>query len=471
MLLEGMPLCVQQAVRLAEETAASDRDPAYDWYGESCPCGVEPGECKTHKRARLAQRPPEGDWRTWAYIAGRGAGKTDAGAHWIHHRVQTGLARRILLIAPTAADMRAVMVEGPSGLLATAPPWCMPVWRENKRQLTWPNGAVAICTTGEEPNRARGHNVDTIWADELAAWQYPDKTWDLALLALRAGSDPQAMVTTTPKAIPIIRRVMSEATTQVTTESTFANRSNLAPAFVEQIVALYEKTRLGRQEIYAEILELIEDVWFETFDEAIHVSEITGDYIQGLPVHLAIDCGTSRVTGAVFFQVQPWGKGQRIVVFGDFLASGHYSRKTALMIQDHLKALPCKGVVDRIRVDPASNARTSIGIAAYHEYAAVFGERLLAKWPSHGVVDGLDFIELLLDNGLLIIHPRCKDLISSFKNYKRETIGGVVAETPEENQHPHGDMMDALRGGIRDVFPEGRGIDRNYSWMSARQVF
>jgi len=135
----------------------ADRSP-WDWYAESCPCpgALPPGECRAHPRARPSQRPPAGDWRVWAYVAGRGAGKTRAGACWVQHRAHKGIMERGCLIAPTTADIRDVMVDGPSGLLAVAPPWCRPRSEPSKRRLTWPNGAAAICLSGEEPERDRG---------------------------------------------------------------------------------------------------------------------------------------------------------------------------------------------------------------------------------------------------------------------------------------------------------------------------
>lgn len=391
--------------------------------------------------------------------------------------------RRGLLIAPTAADIRDTMVEGPSGLLATARPDRMPKWEPSKRRVVWPNGAVAICISGEEPERARGHNVDTIWADELAAWQHAERTWKLAMLCLRKGSNPQALFTTTPKRIPLKERrkdgisdlltwIYRSAGTKITTESTFANRIHLAEGFVDEFLALYEGTRLGKQEIYAELLDLVDAVWFSSFDAKVHVNAHYGEYIEGLPVHLAIDCGTSRFTGAVWFQVNQIDRNRRRVnVFGDMLTSGSFSRANAEAILQYGRTLPCGERLDKVRVDPASNARTSIGVAAFTEYAAVFGTRLLDKWPGHGVVDGLDFVELLLDRGLLAIHPRCNDLVSAFTNYKREERAGVVIDYPEEDQHPHGDMMDALRGGIRDAFPEGRKPELDVTWKHVGQVF
>src|SRR6516225_3140691 len=131
------------------QAEVTDRSP-WDWYGQTCPCGLAPGECREHPRARATQRPPEGDWRVWGYVAGRGAGKTRAGAQWIQHRVGAGIMKLGCLIAPTAADIRDVMVEGPSGLLATAPPWLRPTFEPSKRRISWPNGARAVCLSGEE---------------------------------------------------------------------------------------------------------------------------------------------------------------------------------------------------------------------------------------------------------------------------------------------------------------------------------
>src|SRR5271163_2894200 len=125
----------------------------WDWYAESCPCGLPPGECREHPRARPTQRPPAGDWRVWAYVAGRGAGKMRAGASWIQRRVDDGTMKLGCLIAPTAADIRDVIVEGPSGLIAVAPPWNRPRFESSKRRVEWPNGARAVCLSGEEPER------------------------------------------------------------------------------------------------------------------------------------------------------------------------------------------------------------------------------------------------------------------------------------------------------------------------------
>jgi hypothetical protein len=432
----------------------TNRSP-WDWYAQSCVCGVPHGECRAHPRARASQRPPAGDWRVWAYVAGRGAGKTRAGASWIQHRVETGTMKLGCLIAPTSADIRDVMVEGPSGLLAVAPPWCRPLFEPSKRRVTWPNGARAVCLSGEEPERARGLNVDTLWADELACWQRAESTWDLAMLALRAGTNPQALITTTPRRVAVLRRILAEATTVQTTDTTFANQAHLPPQFVAQIVGLYENTRLGRQEIYAEFLDTTEGVWFANFDPGRHVSA-EAEYHSSWFVRCAIDAGTSRHTAAVFFQVRsdPVTERPRVTVFGEYHALDVVSQKNAQAIKRLADGLPCRGRIDMVRVDPAATARSSLGPAAYSEYERVFGPRILARWPQHLILDGLDTLELLLDGGNLIIHPRCVRLKEAFQNYRRQRRGGQWIDFPADG-HPEEDMIDALRGGVRDALPQG----------------
>jgi phage terminase large subunit-like protein len=434
----------------------ADRSP-WAWYDESCACpgAPGPGDCRVHPRARLSQRPPGGDWRVWAYVAGRGAGKTRAGACWIQRRVESGSMKLGCLIAPTAADIRDVMVEGPSGLINVAPPWSRPRFESSKRRVEWPNGARAVCLSGEEPERARGLNIDTLWADELACWQRAQSTWDLIMLALRAGTNPQALITTTPRRLAVLRRILTEATTVQTTDTTYANKAHLPREFLDQIVSLYENTKLGRQEIYAEFLETTEGVWFTSFDPARHVS-IAAEYHPGYPVRLAIDAGTSRHTAAVFFQVRanPDSDRPRVTVFADYHAVDVVSLKNAHAIKALADQLPCYGRLDLVRLDPAATARSSLGPAAYSEYERVFGSRILSRWPQHLVLDGLDTLELLMETGNLTIHPRCTRLKDAFRNYCRQRRGGQWIDYPADG-HPEEDMIDALRGGIRDALPGG----------------
>ncbi len=214
-------------------------------------------------RARPVQLEPLGDWLVWVFLAGRGSGKTRAGSEWVRERVKQGFSR-IGLIAPTAGDARDVMVEGESGLLAVS--WekdrthagalmGRPHYEPSKRRLTWANGAMATVYSADEPERLRGPQHDTIWADELASWRYCRETWDMASFGLRLGASPRVMVTTTPKPLSVLREIVSDKSTVVSRGSTYDNRANLAPAFLDRMLAKYEGTRLGRQELHAEMLE------------------------------------------------------------------------------------------------------------------------------------------------------------------------------------------------------------------------
>lgn len=205
--------------------------------------------------ARPNQLPPE-NWRhVWLILAGRGFGKTRTGAETVRWLVETGQAKRIALVAPTAADARDVMVEGESGILAVSRPDFKPEYEPSKRRITWPNGAVAYTYSAEEPDRLRGPQHDFAWCDELAAWKYPDDTWDNLIFGLRLGDNPRVVVTTTPKPIPLVRKLVNDPETVVTRGSTYENAANLPPSFLKEIRDKYEGTRLGRQEIFAEILD------------------------------------------------------------------------------------------------------------------------------------------------------------------------------------------------------------------------
>src|SRR5262249_8781599 len=221
--------------RLREAVPPRGSDEARDrfaWSAEGWPCGLPPGRCRVHPRARPGQRPPAGDWRVFLLLGGRGAGKTRTAAELVRHWVETGQAGRIGLIGATAADVRDTMIEGPSGILSISPPWGPPRVEPGQPRPDWRGGAIAICLSSEEPERARGLQFDRLWADELCAWQYPQRMWELVLLGLRIGSRPQAVVTTTPKPIALLRRLLEQPTTRLSRETTFANAAHLAPEFL-----------------------------------------------------------------------------------------------------------------------------------------------------------------------------------------------------------------------------------------------
>jgi phage terminase large subunit-like protein len=225
--------------------------------------------------ARPNQLQPPGDWTTWLILAGRGFGKTRTGSETIRDWVcgdsplSAGRCSRIALVAETAPDARDVMVEGPAGLLACHPKDFRPTYYPSKRMVEWPNGAVALMFNAVEPDQLRGPQFDAAWCDELAKWRYASDTWDQLQFGLRLGIHPRQIVTTTPRPIPVIRRLMNDPDCVVTRGRTFDNASNLAAPFLRQIQERYGGTRLGRQELEGEVLEDIPGALWQrsTIDE------------------------------------------------------------------------------------------------------------------------------------------------------------------------------------------------------------
>jgi phage terminase large subunit-like protein len=210
--------------------------------------------------ARPKQLAPEGEWRIWLLLAGRGFGKTLAINQWALAQAQTMPKSRGALVAPTAGDARDVLVEGESGILTIAPPDFMPEFEPSKRRLSFPNGSRATLFSADEPNRLRGPQHHWAVCDEIAIWQYPE-AFDMLLLGLRLGDDPRAAIATTPRPPQtswggaLIKRLLQDETVAVVRGSTYENRINLAPAFFKGIAKRYEGTRLGRQELMGEVLD------------------------------------------------------------------------------------------------------------------------------------------------------------------------------------------------------------------------
>jgi phage terminase large subunit-like protein len=197
-------------------------------------------------------------WTTWGFIGGRGVGKTWTGANATHHYAMKGDAQQMHLIAPSPADYRDVMIEGPSGIRAIAPKWERPEYRSTKRLLEWPNGAYALCFSSHNPEALRGPQAGFIWADEVAAWTYGKETWDQAQFGLRLGKRPRQILTTTPKPYPWLKEVVFDADTHFTHATTYENLHNLAPTFRATILKAYEGTALGQQELEAAFVDAIE---------------------------------------------------------------------------------------------------------------------------------------------------------------------------------------------------------------------
>lgn len=193
----------------------------------------------------------------------------------VRELVETNAAGRIALVAPTAADARDVLVEGQSGILAISPDWNRPVYEPSKRRLTWPNGSIAVTYSADEPERLRGPQHDAAVCDELAAWRYPE-AWDMLMFGLRLGNDPRVSVATTPKPVKLLKELLAREGKDVvvTRGSTYENSSNLARSFIETIVRKYEGTRLGRQELLAELLTDVPNaLWQRSKIDELRVSK------------------------------------------------------------------------------------------------------------------------------------------------------------------------------------------------------
>lgn len=213
--------------------------------------------------AHDGQVPPEEEaWHTWLIMAGRGYGKTRAGAEWVREIAENDPAARIALVGHSLGEARRVMVEGESGLLAIARPHRRPLYEPSKRQLTWPNGAAATLYSAGEPESLRGPQHSHAWCDEVAKWDLRGKraqsTWNNLLLGLRLGRMPRVVATTTPRAVPLVKRLLAQRDAVVTRGTTADNKDHLAPGFLRQITVQFGRSVLARQELLGELIEDIE---------------------------------------------------------------------------------------------------------------------------------------------------------------------------------------------------------------------
>ncbi len=223
--------------------------------------------------AHEGQLPPDCPWTVWLILAGRGFGKTRAGAEWVRAVAEANPAARIALIAASLPEARSVMVEGASGLLAIAPRGKRPKFEPSRRRLTWPSGAQAMLYSAGEPESLRGPQHSHAWCDELGKWTHAggraEAAWDNLQFGLRLGDLPCVVVTTTPRAVPMLRRLLSDEDTVTTRGSTFENKFNLARGFIRSVQKQYGNSLLGRQELSGELIEDIEGaLWTRALLEA-----------------------------------------------------------------------------------------------------------------------------------------------------------------------------------------------------------
>ena len=232
--------------------------------------------------ARLKQRPPLCDWRTWLLLGGRGTGKTRTGAEWLkgvaladpHYPGSSG--GRVALVGASYDDMRDVMVEGESGLLAIHKKSERPEWISSRKELIWQNGTIGKLFSSANPEGLRGNQFGAVWCDEICKWSNLEQTWDMLQFCLRLGKNPRQVITTTPKPLELLKKIMKDPTTITVRSATSENANNLADGFLDYVEGIYAGTRLGRQELDGEIVENNEHaLWCRDQIEASRVDNVT----------------------------------------------------------------------------------------------------------------------------------------------------------------------------------------------------
>lgn len=294
--------------------------------------------------ARTEQLPPAAQYKFWIYLAGRGSGKTRTGAEWSKDLIRQGYNRGGL-IAPTAADVRDVMVEGESGLLAVCNPWDRdhkgnlmgrPIYEPSKRRVTWENGAMVTLYSADEPERLRGPQHSFLWMDELAAWRRME-TFDQAMFGLRLGRSPRVFISTTPKPKPLVKKLYSRAMNPadkevvITTGSSERNSANLAPGVIDELRDMYGGTQLGRQELDGVLLEELEGaLWRRSQineNRAPVMPTLTDPEFYFLRIVVGVDPATTDKEGSdeTGIVVAALGSDNHAYVLADY--SGKYSPK------------------------------------------------------------------------------------------------------------------------------------------------
>ena len=370
------------------------------------------------------------------------------------------------------------MIQGPSGILTIAPPWNRPRFEPSKRRLTWPNGAIAICLSADQPERARGLQFDRLWCDELCAWQYPQRMWETVLLCLRLGEQPRAVVTTTPKPIKLLERLLGDPTTRLSKETTFANARHLAPEFISEITAMYQGTRLGRQELEAEVLDTSETVRFPSLQPG--PARRGAGRVRPRPARppghrLRPVAGTSAPCGSRSASATAPPRAAS--------AASSPSSPTTTPSTGPPPTTPWPSCSGRTRsaaaasisvyLDPASTARSGVGPAARGEFARVLGERITA--PGRPIASSRASTRSRSSwahrpaSPISGSTPGASFLIESFKTYRRAEQRGEILDTPADPQHPAEEAIDALRARSA---PRSRGPDRagraNHNFQTGR---
>lgn len=377
--------------------------------------------------ARREQLAPKGSWRIWLFLGGRGSGKTRAGAEWIANGVARGKMRRIALIGATFHDARSVMIEGESGLLSVANG---AVFEPSNARILWPSGAIATVLSAEEPDCIRGHQFDACWADEFAKWSDPQAALDMALMALRLGRDPRMAITTTPRNIPALKMLMDSSEVTLTQSTTRANAANLAPGFIELMEQRYGGTRLGRQELQAELIDDNERaLWQRSWIEEARVARAPA---------------LTRIVVAVDPPATSHGDECGIVVAGR-------AGDEAYVLADHSAA----------GMSPAAWAKAVID--AYEKHDADF---IVAEANQGGDMVKAVLLQELPDAPVKLVHAtrgkrtRAEPIAQLYEQSRVHHVGAFAELEDQMCQYdgagPSPDRMDALVWALTELFPNTR---------------
>lgn len=395
--------------------------------------------------ARKSQQSPLGEWDGWLIIAGRGWGKTRVGAETVRAEVESSRSKRIGLIAETSADGRDVIVEGESGILACSPPWNRPVYEPSKRRLTWPNGAIATLYDAREPDQLRGPQHDFIWFDELAKYRYADAVFDQAMFGLRLGDTPRWIVTTTPRPIALIRRLLVQSGVRVTRGRSADNLSNISGTYQRNVIDRYKGTRLGRQELDAEILDDVPGaLWSRrSLDEArVHTAPALIRIVVG------VDPAASSGEAA----------NENGIIVAGIAANGH-----AYIIEDW-----------SLRGSPDEWARKAVAAYRKHDADALIAESNQGGEMVSAVIKSVADIPVKLVRATRGKYVRAEP-VSALYEQGRVHHAGVMPEledqmisfTPEraadrsDGYSP--DRVDALVWALTELFPDITAGERNDS--------
>ena len=366
--------------------------------------------------------PPEGDWLTWLVRAGRGFGKTRCGGGWVHERAQEEPGRWIAMIAKTPADARDYMIEGPGGILKNTPKHERPQYYPSNRRLVWPNTSWATIFSSEDPDQLRGFSGDTGWFDELAKYKNPRECWDNLQFGMRevSGDQPRVLITTTPRPIPLLEEIEAKPSTVTVIGSSYENRANLSPVWFKETLAAYEGTRLGRQEIHAEILDDIEGRVYSSFSRA--------DYPEGNVDDSVVDTGAEILVGQDF-NIDPMASviGVRVSDELHVLDSLEIGvSNTEEVAREINRRYPNRRII--VCPDPSGKQRRSSAAVGQTDYTILrdAGFELRAPNKAPPVVDRVNNAQAMFlqgDRRRVRIHPRAEPLIRALAGltYKEGT--------------------------------------------------